>query len=270
MPDDVVKFLEEVFAKPLHTWNADPGYASRIISMCPPPSNSRILVRKKKNRDFSTLPDVFISISCTSLWFPQGPVPKFDPSFMVQALLAYSPHKHATGQPMTKWDHSVRLWMENLMATAYGVAPALSWPIHDIQTPYEYVMVRNAKNKLVPKLDKNDMPISNPHYEEDLLEFARALAPRFDELKNRQAFARRAAHGFNITFELMRRARNINFANEVKKLVKKGAGSAPEHLYSCYPSYNCSSAKEVRTDASASSKGTVSASTSLTTSTSWQ
>ncbi len=135
---------------------------------------------------------------------------------MVQALLAYSPHKHNTGQPMTKWDHTVRLWMENVMATAYGVAPALSFDLSDVPTPYEYVMVRNAKNKLVPKLDKNDLPIVNPNYDDEVYELGKALAPRLDELKNRQAFARRAAHGFNITFELMRRARNINFANEVR------------------------------------------------------
>jgi hypothetical protein len=154
----------------------------------------------------------------------QGPVPKFDPSFMIHALLAYSPHKHNTGQPMTRWDHNVRLWMENVMATAYGVAPALSWPLDDIATPYPYLMVRNAKNKLVPKLDKHDMPITNPNYEAELLEFGRKLAPRFDELKNRQAFARRAAHGFNITFELLRRARNINFANEVSFCSEKRGG----------------------------------------------
>jgi hypothetical protein len=152
----------------------------------------------------------------------QGPVPKFDPGFMVQALLAYSPHKHNTGQPMTKWDHTVRLWMENLMATAYGVAPALSFDLSDVPTPYEYLMVRNAKNKLVPKLDKNDLPIVNPNYDDELYELGKALAPRLDELKNRQAFARRAAHGFNITFELMRRARNINFANEVSCTQKRG------------------------------------------------
>jgi hypothetical protein len=143
---------------------------------------------------------------------------------MVQALLAYSPHKHNTGQPMTKWDHTVRLWMENVMATAYGVSPALSFDFSDVQTPHEYIMIRNAKNKLVPKLDNNDLPIVNPNYDQELFEFGKALAPRFDEFKSRQAFARRAAHGFNITFELMRRARNINFANEVSQRGKKGGG----------------------------------------------
>jgi hypothetical protein len=143
---------------------------------------------------------------------------------MVQALLAYSPHKHNTGQPMTKWDHTVRLWMENVMATAYGVSPALSFDFSDVATPYEYVMIRNAKNKLVPKLDRNDLPIVNPNYDQELYEFGKALAPRFDEFRNRQEFARRAAHGFNITFELMRRARNINFANEVSTTGKKGGG----------------------------------------------
>jgi hypothetical protein len=44
MPDDVVKFLENIFAKPLHTLNQDPGYSTRVTSMCPPPSNSKILV----------------------------------------------------------------------------------------------------------------------------------------------------------------------------------------------------------------------------------
>jgi hypothetical protein len=44
MPEDVVQFLEKIFANPLHTWNQDPGYSTRITSMCPPPSNSKILV----------------------------------------------------------------------------------------------------------------------------------------------------------------------------------------------------------------------------------
>jgi hypothetical protein len=141
---------------------------------------------------------------------------------MVQALLAYSPQKAATGQVMTKWDHNVRSWMENLMATAYGIAPVLAWQIDDIPTPHEYLMVKNVDGKWVPKLDSRKMPIENPNYEQELLEFAKAMAPRFDELKGRQAFARRAAHGFNITLELLRRARNINFVNEVSSCKKWG------------------------------------------------
>ncbi len=101
------------------------------------------------------------------------------------------------------------------MATAYGVAPVLAWNLDDIQTPQPHVMEKNAKGVLVPKLDRRGMPIVNPNYDDELYEFGRSLAPRFDELKNRQAFGRRAAHGFNITLELLRRARNINFANEV-------------------------------------------------------
>jgi hypothetical protein len=118
--------------------------------------------------------------------------------------------------------------MENVMATAYGVAPVLAWSIDDIPTPHPYVMVKNAKGVLVPKLDKRDMPVENPNYDDELYEFGKALAPRFDELKNRQAFGRRAAHGFNITLELLRRARNINFANEVSGKHEKRGGR-----YSC-------------------------------------
>jgi hypothetical protein len=44
MPDDVVEFLESIFDKPMDTWVHDPGYATRVIGMCPPPSNSSILV----------------------------------------------------------------------------------------------------------------------------------------------------------------------------------------------------------------------------------
>jgi hypothetical protein len=44
MPDDVVEFLESIFEKPMHTWIKDPGYAGRIVGMCPPPSNSKLLV----------------------------------------------------------------------------------------------------------------------------------------------------------------------------------------------------------------------------------
>jgi hypothetical protein len=142
---------------------------------------------------------------------------------MLQGLLGYSPHKAATGQVMTKWDHNVRTWMENVMATAYGVAPVLSFPLDDVPVPYEFLMETNAKGKLVPKLDARDMPIVNPNYDEEVFEFGKKLAPRFHELKNRQAFGRRAAHGFNITLELLRRARNLNFANEVRTK-KKGGG----------------------------------------------
>ncbi len=155
----------------------------------------------------------------------QGPIPKFDPAFLVQGLIGYSQHKANTGQVMTRWDHNVRSWMENVMATAYGVAPVLAWEIDDIPTPYEYIMVKNAKGLLVPKLDKRDMPIVNPNYDDELYEFGKAMAPRFEELKNRQAFGRRAAHGFNITLELLRRARNINFVHEVRSVHKKGGGT---------------------------------------------
>lgn len=44
MPEDVVAFLEEIFDKPMHTWRYDPGYATRVVASCPPPSNSSILV----------------------------------------------------------------------------------------------------------------------------------------------------------------------------------------------------------------------------------
>jgi hypothetical protein len=67
--------------------------------------------------------------------YVQGPIPKFDPAFMVQGLLGYSQHKAATGQVMTKWDHNVRSWMENVVATAYGIAPVLAWSLDDISTP---------------------------------------------------------------------------------------------------------------------------------------
>jgi hypothetical protein len=134
---------------------------------------------------------------------------------MVQALLGYSQQRAATGQVMTKWDHNVRMWMENVMATAYEVAPILAMSIQDIPTPYPNVMVRNAKGKMVPKLDSRDMPIENKNYNDEIFALGQAMAPILDELKSRQAFGRRAAHGFNITYELLRRARNLNFASEV-------------------------------------------------------
>lgn len=225
MPDDVVEFLENIFDKPMHTWVKDPGYAGRVVGMCPPPSNSDILV--SANRDAPL--NIWLHHLTFGLLSFQGPVPKFDPAFMLQALLAYSPHKAATGQVMTKWDHNVRTWMENVMATAYGVAPVLAFQLDDIATPYPYIMEKNAKGKLVPKLDSRDMPIVNPNYDDELFEFGKLMAPKFDELKSRQAFGRRAAHGFNITFELLRRARNINFANEV--CWKKGGGVLYITLY---------------------------------------
>ncbi len=122
----------------------------------------------------------------------QGPIPKFDPGFMVQVLITYSPQKAATGQVMTKWDHNVRQWMENLMATAYGIAPVLAWKLDDIKTPHEYLMVKNVEGKWVPQLGSRKMPIVNLNYEQELFEFGKALAPRFEELKGHQAFARRA------------------------------------------------------------------------------
>jgi hypothetical protein len=172
----------------------------------------------------------------------QGPVPKFDPAFMLQSLQGYTPHKAATGQNMTKWDHKVRLWMENVMATAYGVAPALAMELPDVPVPQEFLMRRNSKGKLVQRLDDKGMPIANPDYEEEVADLGRAMAPIYEDLCNRQAFARRAAHGFNITFEMLRYARNLNFANEVNisqlcptKLPKRGGGvSVVQDIYSYF------------------------------------
>ncbi len=188
---------------------------------------------------------------------------------------------------MTKWDHNVRSWMENLMATAYGIAPVLAWQIawqiDDIPTPHEYLMVKNVDGKWVPKLDSRKMPIENPNYEQELLEFAKAMAPRFDELKGRQAFARRAAHGFNITLELLRRARNINFVNEVSSCKKWGGGGVRteygmvskaifwrELTECCSCSFVISSVRAASSVGWGSSTLTASASSSLTTFTSWQ
>ncbi len=44
IPDDAVEFVEDIFDKLLHTWHTGPGYAMRIVGMCPPPSNSKVLV----------------------------------------------------------------------------------------------------------------------------------------------------------------------------------------------------------------------------------
>ncbi len=101
------------------------------------------------------------------------------------------------------------------MATAYGVSPVLSMPLPEVETPYPYLMRKTSKGKLVQRLDAEGLPITNPDYDAQLMEFAKALAPVYDELLGRQAFGKRAAHGFNITYELLRRARNLNFANEV-------------------------------------------------------
>ncbi len=134
---------------------------------------------------------------------------------MIQSLLGYTPHKAATRQNMTKWDHKVRLWMENIMATAYGVAPALALQLPEVQIPQQFVMRRNSKGKMVPRLDEQGLQIPNPEYDEQVMELGKAMAPIYEELVNRQAFARHAALGFNITFEMLRYARNLNFANEV-------------------------------------------------------
>ncbi len=157
------------------------------------------------------------------------------------------------------------------MATAYGVAPLIAWKLDDISTPHEYLMVKNAEGKLVPKLDNRKMPIVNPNYESEVYEFGRALAPRFDELKGRQAFARRAAHGFNITLELLRRARNINFVNEVcvDWVGKTGGGGGGGSLTDSMLSYH-SSVKEASSAVWACSTATASENTSSITATSWQ
>ncbi len=89
-------------------------------------------------------------------------MPKFDPAFMIQSLQGYSPHRAATGQPMTCWDHKVRMWMVNIMATAYGVAPVLAMQLPDVPTPYPYLMRRNAKGVFVQHFDDNGLPITNP------------------------------------------------------------------------------------------------------------
>jgi hypothetical protein len=57
MPEDVVAFLESIFDKPMHTWIKDPGYAGRIVGLCPPPSNSKLLVRPAT-----------VSVSCSNQW----------------------------------------------------------------------------------------------------------------------------------------------------------------------------------------------------------
>ncbi len=102
------------------------------------------------------------------------------------------------------------------MATAYGVAPILAMQLPDVETPYPYLTRKNSKGKIVQRLDAQGLPMTNPDYEAQLLELGKAMAPIYDELISRQEFGRRAAHGFNITYELLRRARNLNFANEVR------------------------------------------------------
>jgi hypothetical protein len=104
------------------------------------------------------------------------------------------------------------------MATAYGVAPALSIQLPTVPTLQEFLMQTNSKGKLVQRLDAQGLPITNPNYDNEVYELGKAMTPIFEELVARQAFARRAAHGFNITFELLRHARNLNFANEVNLL----------------------------------------------------
>jgi hypothetical protein len=44
MPKDVLEFLEKIFEPDMSQWKYDPGYASRVTGLCPPPTNSKILV----------------------------------------------------------------------------------------------------------------------------------------------------------------------------------------------------------------------------------
>jgi hypothetical protein len=44
MPQDVLTFLEEIFSMEMSQWKYDPGYATRVTSSCPPPTNSKLLV----------------------------------------------------------------------------------------------------------------------------------------------------------------------------------------------------------------------------------
>ncbi len=44
MPQDVLKFLEEIFQPDMSQWKYDPGYATRVTGSCPPPTNSKLLV----------------------------------------------------------------------------------------------------------------------------------------------------------------------------------------------------------------------------------
>jgi hypothetical protein len=106
--------------------------------MCPPPSNLKVLVSSLPVDSCQVrLIKFFLTGSLVSINdFQQGPIPKFDPAFMVQALIGYLPHKAVTGQVMTRWDHNVRTSMENVMATAYRVAPVLAYKIDDIATPH--------------------------------------------------------------------------------------------------------------------------------------
>jgi hypothetical protein len=106
------------------------------------------------------------------------------------------------------------------MATAYGIAPILALKLPDVEVPQEFLMRKNSTGVFVQRLDDQGLPISNPEYEEQVFELGKAMAPIYEELRNRQAFAQRAAHGFNITFELLRHARNLNFVNEVENYIR--------------------------------------------------
>ena len=132
---------------------------------------------------------------------------------MVQGLKLYTPAKAAAQQCMTFWDHKVVLWMENLMATAYGVAPivAMTLPTRN-DVPQPFLMKEDGKT---PQKDDKDQPIKNPKYGQEVYELGKRMTTLLPELLTRQELAKCSSDGFNILLELLRKERNMNFANEV-------------------------------------------------------
>jgi hypothetical protein len=87
------RFLLHVFKDTLKEWPA--GYEDILLLTNPSPT-----IEKPSTDDPSKMERKF------------GPVPKFDPDFLVPALAGYSAAKLHSNQHMTTWDHHFRSWMQ--------------------------------------------------------------------------------------------------------------------------------------------------------------
>ena len=99
------------------------------------------------------------------------------------------------------------------MATAYGVAPfiATKLPTPD-EMPQKFELDKDGK----PVLNDNKEPVKNPQYTVELHAFAKRMEDLLPKMRERQELAENSCHGFNVLYEMIRKARNINFANEVR------------------------------------------------------
>ena len=92
---------------------------------------------------------------------------------MVQGFKGYTPQKAAAQQVMTTWDHKYVLWMENIMATAYGVSPYIAMELPTLESiPPKFEL--DDKGKEI--LDDKGQPKRNPAYAPAVYELGKQMS----------------------------------------------------------------------------------------------